>query len=241
MNYKILLINLNYARGLNGTVADSIRRFYRYLYTSKAIQQNILSGLKGLITREQPDLCCLIEIEPRHWQVLADSTYPHGDVCVKYGPQSVVRHFPFHRTRCNGFLAKQPLAFKRHFLRHGTKKLVYEITLSNGATVFMGHFSLIASTRQKQFAELKNLITSRSNIIVCGDFNIFREIQELAPLLQDTHLQLLNRPTDKTFPAYRPRYSLDLFLASDTIQVKTLQVIDQKFSDHLPLILELSI
>jgi endonuclease/exonuclease/phosphatase family metal-dependent hydrolase len=89
--------------------------------------------------------------------------------------------------------------------------------------------------------ELKELLQERPHAILCGDFNI-QSLDELDPLLENTGLRLINDAEDHTFPAHRPRRTIDLFLCSAHIDVgSTRTLFGPKESDHLPVLLDLYI
>ena len=238
MKLKILLLNLGYCTGLNGSLQHYFLRFYRYLYTPRNIQNGILQKLRNIIAREQPDLCCLLEITKPQMKTLLNKQYRYPMLENKYGKKSMLYYLPVFRKKCNGFLARKGVPFKRYFFRHGTKKLVYAISLPNNLTVVMAHFSLIRSTREKQFKEVKQLITGKKKAIVCGDFNIFDGLEEVAPLLEQTNMRIMQ--TDVTFPAYKPKRALDLFICSKNLKTSC-TVLNDQLSDHLPVVLEVEL
>lgn len=64
--YKILLSNVGYCTGLNGSYLNYILRCHRYFYRPQKVEKQVLKTLKKIIDQEHPDLCCLIEIEDVH-------------------------------------------------------------------------------------------------------------------------------------------------------------------------------
>lgn len=169
------------------------------------------------------------------------SDYPIHWIENKYGPESPLRHLPFFKTKGNAFFAKNIEGVKIHYLKHGTKKLVYEIQLPGDIFIHMAHFSLVADTREKQFKEIKKMTDGKSKVIICGDFNIFKGLSELDHLIAGGNLKIVNSPNDKTFPSYKPKNVLDVFVCSKNIDVAELRVLtDVKISDHLPVILEIN-
>ncbi len=235
--YKILLSNVGYATGLNGSYKDYFLKFYRYIFRSKSITNTVLKKLKTLIKNEKPDVCCLIEVENTHLKTLAQDTNAHVEFSNKYGQKSFLRKLPLFQKKGNGILTTLDIPFQKHFFKHGTKKLIYEVQLNTDTSIFMAHFSLNKSTRTKQFQEINTLIKNKRNVIICGDFNIFDGLSELTPLLKDTDLHMVNKPNDKTFPSYRPKHILDIFITSKNIEINELKVLSVPFSDHLPVLL----
>ncbi len=250
---SILFSNIGYAKGINGYLSQHILNANRHFYCSKTVQHKSLHQLKTLINRENPDICCLVEVEKgslhssyyNQIESLTDQHYTFYDIANKYGKHSLLRHFSLYQGRCNAFLAKHPLPFERHYLTHGAKRLLYHLRPYDGLHIFFGHFSLQEKVRKKQFDELAILTTQARNtgeVIILGDFNILTGPTELSPLLEHTSLHLLNRETEHTFTFHRRKLMLDLCLCSPAIASHSaLRIIKQPFSDHDALLLEIAL
>ena len=236
--FKILLLNFGYGTGLNGSVQNYIFSGNRYIHTSKKTQQNVLNRLNTLISEEKPDLICLIEIKKGQITTLLNDTYKYYDIETKYSPKSPLRNVGLFNQNSNAFISNKDVLFKKHYMKHGSKKLVYEINITDNLSIFMAHFSLKKNTRKKQFMEINNLIDTKKQTIVCGDFNIFNGVSEIKYLLSESNLKCAhNKPT---FPAYKPKKSLDLFLCSKQLNINS-RVLANQISDHLPVILEVKL
>jgi endonuclease/exonuclease/phosphatase (EEP) superfamily protein YafD len=238
---KILLYNVGYYTELDGSVRDYLFRGYRYLYTPKKVVSETLQQLNTLMEQEKPDICCFIEIHKNKRNRPLFSAYHFGDIDNKYGFNSVLRRLPFFRNNCNGFFSKKALNFHKHYFKSGTKKLVYEIELQPNVSLFMVHFSLKASTRKKQFEELKAFLDPTKQNILCGDFNTFSDTQELDSFARSCGLRIVNKPSEGTFPAKDPRKAIDLFLCSATINAGSEVLNNVQLSDHLPVLAHISI
>ena len=108
--YKILLFNIQYLLGLDGTVKNFLLRGYRYLFCLKRTRMRNLEKLIELVRREDPDLCVFIEMETgwlfdRVREELAD--YKTADVDCKYGEKSILRKLPITKIRGNAFFSKK--------------------------------------------------------------------------------------------------------------------------------------
>ncbi len=237
---RILLYNVGYATALDGSMKNYVLRFYRYLYTPRAIIRRVRLALHTLLNAEKPDVCCFVEVHRKHAFIPHEHDYRGFHMANKYGHRSVLRHMPFFRDNCNGFVSKEEAPFERLYFKNGTKKLVYCITLQHGITLFLVHFSLKQATRRKQADELRQMLAGRKKVVVCGDFNVFKGLRELHALAKDCRLQVVH--TNPTFPAVRPRKSLDLFLCSEDLGPATARVLkDVQVSDHLPVLLEVGV
>lgn len=249
MVYKILFSNLGYARGINGTIAQHARYFYRHFYTSRAVQNRVLAEMTGIIATHDPDLCCMVELDSGAWNnqhvnqmtCLAGSCYLFQHYADKYRENSVISLLPFHQGKSNGFMAKHELPFQKLYFKHGTKRLIYHLQLDCGVHVLFAHFSLNRIVRAHQFAEIRDIVHALpAPVIILGDFNIMRGFGELAPLLTDGKLCVLNDENAPTFTFGRRRMTLDLCVCSAELAGRIdLHVIAQPFSDHDALLVEL--
>jgi endonuclease/exonuclease/phosphatase family metal-dependent hydrolase len=239
---KILLFNTGYCTGLDGSLKGYALHFFRYLHTPQRILRSIFSSIDDLVTNTAPDLCCFTEVR-RVQQFVHDLwEYPYHHFASKYGMQSVFRRLPYFRSNTMGFFSRRKLPFQKHYLKHGTKKLIYEVRLTDDTSLLIGHLSLRRKTRKKQLQELKELIQMRKHVILCGDFNVFAGFSELSEIIRDCRLRIVNTLHDATFPAIHPTVPLDLFLCSEDLLIERLEVLRSVHaSDHLPVLLEVRI
>lgn len=236
---RILLFNVGYGTGLNGSLRSYLLQGYRYLYTPRYIIRQVRQSLYNLMTREKPDLCCFVEVHRKHGFIPHPHAY-HFHAAVKYGRFSPLRLLPFFKDNCNAFCSEKPLHFSRQYFKNGTKKLVFEIDLPNRLKLILVHFALRESTRKRQCEELKKIINGRKNIIVCGDFNVFKGASELHNLAETCGLKIVNSHSH-TFPAVNPKKALDLFLCPKEMEGVSARVLkDVQVSDHLPVLLEVA-
>jgi endonuclease/exonuclease/phosphatase family metal-dependent hydrolase len=81
------------------------------------------------------------------------------------------------------------------------------------------------------------MLAGRSDVILCGDFNIFRGTRELQSLAESCNLKIVNS-NGATFPAANPKRTLDLFLCPKDLHHVSAEVMsDMQGSDHLPVLL----
>lgn len=209
---------------------------------SMGFKRQLLKQLGDFLEKEKPDLCCFAEIEKNDFsaeiqQMLAK--YPQNDIQNKYHPNGFLQNFKAFRAKGNGFFAKDVNKVSHHYFSCGIKRLIYEITLPNGVTVFMAHFSLLARVRKKQLRDMAKLVSQKENVVVCGDFNIFEGFSELDEFLRKTNLKIFNRQNEHTFPRAKPKKTLSIFLGSSKISDPNIRVIrNLPISDHLPVMLD---
>lgn len=248
--YKILFSNIGYAKGIDGSLKSHFFYFHRHFYAGPMVQKQILDQVKEVVEREQPDLCCFVEIDQgslhsgyyNQLESFLDGEYAFYDIADKYGANSVLGRLPLHTGKSNAFVARQEMPFQRLNFRSGAKRLVYKIDLPNAATLFFAHFSLNRKVRIKQFAEIRRFIDrTEGEVILLADFNILYGFSELKPLLDDGDLKILNKEDEYTFSFHHRQHTLDLCLCSIGLEDRIdLKVIPQPYSDHEALLVEIA-
>lgn len=239
---KILLYNMGYGTGLNGSFWQYCFKSWRYLWTPKKVIRKIM----GLIKKERAQLVCLLETDAgsirnrfvSQVQLMARTLgFPFYKSLCKYDPLSWWGRLPIFRKLSTTIFSEKKGIFVPHYLKTGMKRLVQEY-ISDGMSVFIIHLDLFSKkTRQKQLKELSIILKKcRRPYVVCGDFNITKGLPELQKFLNENHLKVAK--TRATFPSAKPQKNLDLFLLSKGIQLKKADVVQTKLSDHLPVWVE---
>jgi len=100
------------------------------------------------------------------------------------------------------------------------------------------HLALGRRTRARQLRYLASHIGHYQDLIMMGDFNCDPQSRELAALLAETTLRA---PTivGGTYPSWAPWRRLDHILVTPSIRVERCYLPDWRFSDHLPIAMEL--
>ena len=245
----ILMGNLGYLRGINGCLSQHFRYAYRHIYCSQDVQRACIQQVIELIEKEAPDICCFVEIDkgsagPSNFnqlEALVTEQYSFFDIENKYGPLSRLRSLPLTRGKSNGFLAKRHMHYEKIFFTHGTKRLIYKISIAPDITLFFAHFSLKQKTRAMQLLQVRDIVKdTQGEVIVLGDFNIKSGFGELAPLVNEAHLVVMNQENVPTFRFHKWQVPLDICLCSRGIaEHAQLKVIPQPYSDHEALLLTL--
>ena len=186
---------------------------------------------------------------------------------VKYPLQGWLKlfhHVPILNKQANAILSKFKISnVKYHVFHEGTKRMVIEGTISiyqkegtinihrknnipQKITLLAAHLALGGKTRAQQIQELIKIVNAIKNpVILMGDFNTFHGEEEIKELLQKTHLKDKNN-LDKnslplTEPAWHPTRRLDYILTSPQIKVKKYSVLNFRFSDHLPIMIDFKV
>ena len=70
-------MNVGYGTGIDGSIKSYLLRWYRYLYTPRWVIRQVRQSIYALLNREQPDLCCFVEIHQKN------PVFPLGEcLCV---------------------------------------------------------------------------------------------------------------------------------------------------------------
>jgi len=239
---RIMIYNVGYLTGLNGSVSDYIFKSHRIIFPRNNIRKSISEKISTFIKKENPDIVFLPEVKDRHYMTSIKSLFLKSYINTKYIPSSILNHLPFFKGNSNGVFLKEDFTVTKFYLQNGTKKLVYKVDIQENFSVYFAHFALSAKTRKKQFLELAEIMKKDDNCILAGDFNIFDGVKELQELLSIADLHTVNDLTKKTFPSSNPTYAIDLFLASPKVNVTSINVLsDALTSDHLPVVLDLEL
>ena len=116
----------------------------------------------------------------------------------------------------------------------------YDLGAGDPLLVVSVHLSLGIRDRYRQLAWLAERFGNRPRVVLMGDMNTSRKgLLEHSPLAGSGFRSALSVPTP-TFPSWRPRQELDHVLVSPDLQVHQAEVLTQRFSDHLPIGVELS-
>lgn len=257
---KILSCNAGYLQGDRDAVGGYIPSPLQAVVGNPSIERRAAERLSELIARERPDVTCLVEVDggsirtatdgqvDRLRELLADRGLRYrGRIDRKYGTDGLVSNLPFFRHLGNGVLVDDEVPIDVHYLETGPKRLVTEIRLSPAVALFVVHLSLGARSRRRQLAELADLIerSGADQTIVTGDFNTFGGHAELDGLLDRAGLELhapgetvASRPFDELVLSTR---ALDLFLCSPSIEIERCEVLDDRISDHRPVVTEIAL
>jgi len=246
---RLLVYNIAYGTGCPGGEAKRLLTLHRYLRTSSLHFEQIV----GLVDDLKPDMIGLVEADSGSRRtsgrshpevmdrVLNGNRPPVPTPGSKYGPFSVLNRIPYLKNQTNALLSRSDSEEKRHYFPCGTKKLILERE-NNGITVFLVHLGLSHRVRTQQLDYLrKRLPRNGKPFVLSGDFNTFHgEEAELSEFMEDLKLHNANTFGAATYPAWKPLRQLDYILVSMQVKVERFQVIPVLYSDHLPIVADLS-
>ncbi len=245
---RLLVYNIAYGTGCPGGEAKRLLTVHRYLRTSRAP----FRGITGLVNDLNPDVVGLVEADSGSWRtagmshpefvarMLSEVTDGLADAGSKYGPDSILSRIPYLRSQTNALLGRTGAEVKKHYFPCGTKKLILEREC-DGITIFLVHLGLRSHTRARQISFLHEFLPKERPIVLAGDFNTFGGEAELEKLKSELGLRNANSTGAATYPAWKPLKQLDYILVSPQIKVNHFEVVPVLYSDHLPLVADLSL
>jgi len=110
----------------------------------------------------------------------------------------------------------------------------------NPLILLIVHLALSKRARLRQLEFISEIVNCYEHVVVMGDLNCQPKSRELQHLLNTTNLC---EPIHglKTFPSWRPQRTLDHILASPSLEVYDVHVLDHLLSDHLPIAMEIQL
>ena len=110
----------------------------------------------------------------------------------------------------------------------------------NALILVIAHLALGQRARFRQVECIAEIIGDYRHAIVMGDMNCGSESREIDWLVKRTGLR---EPTHEfpTFPSWRPSRNLDQILVSSSLTVERIEALNYPFSDHLPIIMEVTL
>ncbi|MCF6177377.1 MAG: endonuclease/exonuclease/phosphatase family protein [Victivallaceae bacterium] len=241
---KLLIYNIAYGTGSPGSAAGRLLTSHRYLYTN----QEYFNRIVEFISEVNPDVIGLLEADSGsfrtsqvHQAAKLAAQLNHFHICDnKYGLTSPGRMIPLLKNQTNAIVtAGNNHATRFHYFPRGFKKLIIEVTI-NGITMFLVHLSVRKKIRAQQLEFLTTIIPADKPVIIAGDFNTFGGSAELNKLITACRLYNPNTDNQPTYPSWKPRHQLDYLLCSKKLQVSSFIIPQVEFSDHLPIIAEIS-
>ena len=252
---RLIVYNIAYCEGTTGLWYDYLR-FWKVFFPPKGLDQRIVNRIKKL----KPDILALVEVDIGSFRAKRDEVKFFEKQLemksfvekVKYplkGWLKLFHYVPILNKQANAIIAKEKLSkVKYHVFHEGTKRVVIESTIHvpKKVTLLLAHLALGKKTRAKQIQELTKIVNDIKNpIILMGDFNTFNGEEEIKKLLEETHLhhrfQMDKRSQTLTQPTFHPSRRLDYVLTSKSIKVKSYEVLNFHFSDHLPLLVDFKV
>ncbi|WP_189467016.1 endonuclease/exonuclease/phosphatase family protein [Litchfieldella qijiaojingensis] len=106
--------------------------------------------------------------------------------------------------------------------------------------LFVAHLALSHRARIRQLDYLSEIITPLRHVVVMGDLNCTLEQLHSHPRFC-TSLPLHPVRPLLSYPSWQPRRALDHILLSNSLVARDVRVLDQLFSDHLPIAVDVQL
>jgi len=242
---RLLLYNIRYAVGGGASMHMPLPGAGYVLGN-----QSVLPELTTFIKSVDPDIVGLIEVDTgsirsrkvNQAEKLASDLGMNTSYETKYGTKSLNKILPIVRKQGNAFMAAPRVhGEKFHYFDTGIKRLIIELEMREFA-VFLVHLSLKYRHQHLQLRHLYDLIEETEKpVIVAGDFNTFWGENELYLFRRASGLKSANVDGIPTYPSRAPRKELDFILYQDGISVTSFDVLQVRYSDHLPLVCDFEI
>ncbi len=242
---RFLVYNIRYATG-TGPAFHLPLPGAGYLRSSRQVLDRITEFLKS----QDADVVGLVEVDTgsvrtgmiNQADYIARSLGHYSTYECKYGATSINQLMPIVRKQGNAFLAAPRVTGERfHYFDTGIKRLIIELELDDLA-IFLVHLSLKYRHRHYQLRYLYELIRkSTKPVVVAGDFNTFWGEHEIYLFMQASGLRSANVEGKPSYPSRNPRRELDFILYSEGIEITNFAVPQVQFSDHLPLVCDLTV
>lgn len=159
--------------------------------------------------------------------------------------QQTNREIGFITKHSNGLLSKYDPYEVSHYKLPGPipgrgAMVVRYGNANNPLILVIAHLALGRRTRRKQLEFISEILNCYQHVILMGDLNCQPESAEMKQLMDTTNLIETTHEL-KTFPSWRPSKRLDHILASPSLLIQDIQVLDHKMSDHLPIAVDLQL
>jgi len=239
---RFVLYNIRYGTGggrLHSPFSGYLRRTTRNL-------ERITQFLHEL----NPDVAGLVEVDAGSYRSrkmnqaerIAERLGHYHVYRSKYAENSLTHHVPVLNQQGNAFIVRDSGHRETfHYFSHGMKRLVIELEMEN-ITFFLVHLALGSRLRHRQLGDLYDLLkTVKKTYVVAGDFNALWGEQEIRLFQAATGLKNAHAANSPTFPSWNPTRHLDFILHSPGISVERCWMPDVQFSDHLPIVCDLTV
>lgn len=111
---------------------------------------------------------------------------------------------------------------------------------AGGLTLVVTHLSLGRADRERQLDFLSARVRKDGPVILLGDLNCDPAALRGHKSLQDSGL-VIPQYSPPTYPSWSPKRGIDLALASPHVRIEKIQALPALHSDHLPLMIEISV
>lgn len=237
------LLSLNIQVGLHSSrYRHYFTQAWRHVLPSRGVQFKLeriaaLLASYDIVALQEADAGSLRTSQLNQVEHLAERAgFRHWHAAVTRDLRPFAQH-------CLGCLSRWPLKDVKYHALPGwlPGRGALEVTIQpegcEPLRLLIVHLALARRARARQLSFLAALVQDRSDTIILGDLNC--EAGELAahPGVRDAGLRGVH--SQNTFPSWRPTRALDHILVSPTVEVIAATVLEERLSDHLPVVTEI--
>ncbi|MBW2999048.1 endonuclease/exonuclease/phosphatase family protein [Candidatus Woesearchaeota archaeon] len=236
---RVMTYNVANARGNNDDFWKTLRR--------KTVKRN-LEKLIEIILYSDADIICLNEVDFDSIRTdnINQAEYIARSLCFNHVVEQKYFHLPSVFSLGNAIISKYPLKVnKEHYFGEnlagridhifkGYVDVKAELPDRNLDFVFLHLDAKKGSNREyEMFHLIKHLKTKDDSYVLLGDFNC-EPNDEPIENLKETGLVCFDHIGLKTYPADKPKESIDHIFVSKDLRIKNYRTIPSQASDHLP-------
>jgi len=251
--FNLMTFNIAHGRGLS---------LYQGFHSSNSIRKN-LEKIARLVKTHSPDIVAFQEIDQSsHWNkhidllkhIQDETEYPHsehgihntrfGRKPLRYGNAFLSKHPILH---CNVYPFGEKTVGEKGFMEARVQIGDRSVDIINLHLDFRSRRTRIAQI-ESILKRIKRLATTENGNapIICGDFNTgsksFSDAVRQFLIRSAEHVQYSYHPQkERTFPAHFPSRGLDFILVPQPYAVRDARAIKSFASDHLPVLIEISL
>ncbi len=242
----LLSWNLFLGSGAPSSVLDHVRKHWNVFFFERGPRWSVEPAAR-LIREQHCDVVCLQEVDGGSWR------NGYRNLVAELADRSGLPYYEFaaqRRKHCNdgiALLSRYPLQeLTTTVLVHDFEQrgLIHARVAVGGASLSVAVTHLAAlpfnrALRKRQAAHVARALSGPGPLLLAADFNCEPDAPELVPLR--TQAKLRSLITEPTFPAYRPRHRLDNVFATEDVCVCEARVLDDRHSDHLPVLVRIEL
>ncbi|GIU69514.1 MAG: endonuclease [Candidatus Woesearchaeota archaeon] len=238
---RILNLNIEYGASINRGYWQYITSLWKYV-----IPHNIfaLKTVAKFINHWNADICTFVEVDGGSFRTMNINYLKKlaNMTILKKWFFFPVRHLFNLSNQGNGILTRYDILETNNYklITHGENRYLSHVIIridEKIVNVFITQLALGKKSRKYELRQIADIIKkTRGPIILAGDLNTSNEYE--LKEIENTGLKRVE--TQKTFPSWNPRRTIDYIFYSDDFEVIEKYSIDNiKISDHLIIVAEL--
>ncbi|MFC1723674.1 endonuclease/exonuclease/phosphatase family protein [Nanoarchaeota archaeon] len=216
--------------------------------TEKEVKEN-LEQIVDFARREDIDVLCMNEVDfnSQRTHNLDQARYIADRLCYNHVIEEAIFSAPPYMKLGNAVVSRYPLKLNGHYqfgrnfsqrLRHMFKSFVdFDVLLPDRLNFILTHYDAESETVRREETKqiLKHIKKKKQPFVLLGDFNAGPGKKSFDRLIRSGYVR--NPYTGiLTYPADRPRESIDHILVSPQLNIRNYHSVHLEPSDHRPII-----